>query len=209
MTRLPRFLPLAAATLAALLVAACASEPDRYYTLAAPVGGVAAVPEAVPPVFVEIGPIALPDRLARPQMVVRGDSAGAQVRVLEKHRWSASFEKEMRDALAAGIVARSGAIDVSRTPRQAGQPVWRVTVQVRDFDAVEDSRIDAAFGWTLRRSDAPRSLHCSWQASEPAGNGIGGVAAGAQRITARAADAIAGQLAALRADPAAACLSGT
>jgi len=201
---------LVAVVAAALLATACASQPDRYYTLAAPPSVSASSPSnsAAPaaPVFVELAPVALPERLARPQMVVRDNAAGAQVRILEQHRWSASFEKELRDALAAGVVARGGAIDVTKAARQNGQPVWRVAVQLRDFDAVENSRVDASFGWTLRRSDAPRALHCHWQGSEAAIGGIDSLALGAQRITSRAAEAIARQIASLQADPAAACL---
>lgn len=202
----------ATATLAALAALAtltgCASKPDSYYTLAAPVDALGPVAEATPPLFIEVAPVAMPERLARAQMLVRKSGPGAEVRLMEDHLWTSSFENEMRDALAARIAGRLGAVDSTKGGRQTDQPVWRVAVQLRQFDAVEDTRVDAAFSWTLRRSDADRRLSCQWAASEKVAPGIDALAGGAQRVTTRAADAIALQLAALRTDPAAACLAG-
>ena len=190
---------------AAALAAGCASKPDRYYTLAAPSGMAASAPEAAAPLFIELAPLAMPERLARPQMLVRKNAPGAEVELLEQHRWSSSFESELRDALASGVATRLGAIDATKGGRQTSQPAWRIAVQLRQFDAVEDTRVDAAFSWTLRRSDADRTLSCQWSGSEPVGTGIESLAQGAQRVTAKAADAIARQVAALQANPAAAC----
>ena len=202
MKRLPR--TLLGALALSLLAAGCAtSTPDRYYTLAAPADAVP-VP-SVTPVFIELAPVAVPERLARPQMLVQRTGGGAQVAVLEQHRWSASFENELRDALAAGIASRLGAIDVTKGGRQPSQPAWRIAVQLQRFDAIEDTRVDAAFSWTVRRSDAERSATCQWSGSEPVGQGIDALALGAQRVTAQAAQAIARQVSALQSDPAASC----
>jgi uncharacterized lipoprotein YmbA len=207
---LPRRRPAGAlwpALAAAAFAAGCASPPDRYYTLAMPVPVTASAPApAAPPVFMELAPVAVPERLARPQMVVhRSGGQGAEVALLEQHRWASSFESELRDALASGIAARLGAIDLTKGGRQPGQPAWRIAVQLRRFDAIENVRVDAAFSWTVRRSDADRSATCQWVAGEPVGSGIEALAEGAQRVTAKAAEAIARHLAALQADPAAAC----
>ncbi|RZI69472.1 PqiC family protein [Variovorax guangxiensis] len=194
-------LPLAVA----LFVAGCASAPDRYYTLAAPTEAAAPLLTGGP-VFIELAPVAVPERLARPQMLVQQPGGrSAEVALLEQHRWSSSFENELRDALASGIAARLGAIDVTKGGRQPTQPAWRIAVQVRQFDAIENTRVDAAFSWTVRRSDAERSTTCRWSASEPVGSGIDALAQGAQRVTAKAAEAIARHLATLQADAAAPC----
>ncbi len=196
---------------AAALLAGCASQPDRYYTLAAPAN---ALPPSstsptgnAAPVYIELAPIALPERLARPQMVVSqaGGGGGAEVKLLEKHRWTSSFENELRDALSSGITSRLGAVDVTKGSRPTDQPAWRIAVQLKQFDAVEDSRVDAGFSWTVRRSDTDRYASCTWSGSEPVGRGIDALALGAQRVTAGTAQAIARHVAALQADPAAAC----
>lgn len=201
--------PLAAllAFSAVALATGCASPKDRYYTLAAPAESAAtAASTPTPLLFIEMAPIALPERLARPQMVVRKDTPGAEVRLLEQHRWASSFENELRDALAAGVASRTGAIDLTRGGRQASQPVWRIAVQVRQFDAVEDSRVDTAMSWTLRRVDRDTALSCSWSGSEKADAGIDALALGAQRLARRAANAIGDQVLALQASASAACI---
>ena len=192
-----------AAAVAALL-SACSSPVTRYYTLAEPAPATA--PRSATPLFVELAPLALPERLARPQMVVRkAGAASTEVEVLEQHRWSSSFESELRDALASGVAARVGAADSTRGGRQTGQPAWRIAVQVRQFDAIDGTRVDAALSWTLRRTDADRSAACQWSASEPAGAGIDALAQAAQRLTARASEAIARHVAAAQAGTLADC----
>ncbi|MDM0118556.1 PqiC family protein [Variovorax arabinosiphilus] len=205
MTRYPTSL-VAACLAVAVLVAGCASAPDRYYTLAAPGGSSSAAPTSGAPVFIELAPVAVPERLARPQMVVH-QAAGqsAEVALLEQHRWSSSFENELRDALSSGIATRLGAIDVTKGGRQPSTPAWRIAVQVRQFDAVENTRVDAALSWTVRRSDADLSATCQWRTSEPVGRGIDALALGAQRVAASASEAIARHIAQLQQNPGTPC----
>ena len=191
---------------AAVLIAGCASAPDRYYTLAAPGASSSAAPAAGTPVFIELAPVAVPERLARPQMVVHpAGGRSAEVSLLEQHRWSSSFENELRDALSSGIAARLGAIDVTKGGRQPSTPAWRIAVQVQQFDAVENTRVDAALSWTVRRSDADLSATCQWRTAEPVGNGIDALAQGAQRVASKASDAIARHVAQLQQNPGATC----
>ncbi|MEO7241285.1 MAG: PqiC family protein [Variovorax sp.] len=207
----------AALMITALLagLAGCAAAPTRYYTLAetAPIGpggivapGAAALARAGP-IVIELAPIAVPERLARPQLVVReakGD-AGAEISVLEQYRWTSSFENELRDALASGIARRLGAVDQTRGTRQSAQPAWRIAVQLRQFDAIENRGVEAALSWTARRSDQGSTASCQWSASESASAGIDALADAAQRVTARAAEVMARHIAALRTDPRAPC----
>ncbi|MEP6723119.1 MAG: PqiC family protein [Variovorax sp.] len=198
------------AAMATLMLAGCASPPTRYYTLAAPVPAVApaAPPAAAAPLWIELAPVGMPERLARPQLVVRpaGDGSRAEVEILEQHRWASSFENELRDALASGIAARLGAHDGTRGGRPAAAPVTRIAVQLRQFDAVEGGKVEADLGWTLRRTEQPRSMVCQISLSEPVGGtGIDAVAQGAQRLTANASAAIARSVAALQQNPDAAC----
>ncbi len=198
-------LKLAFLALAAVL-AGCASKPDNYYTLASPVAAADAAPSTLggaAPLYIELAPVAVPERLARPQMVVRQPNGSVQVEVLEQHRWASSFENELRDALASGIAGRLGALDVTKGGRQTSQPVWRIAVQLQQFDAVDGGRVDAGFSWTLRRSDEARTLVCQLNLGEAVGNGMDAVARGAQRVTAAAAAAMARSVDAARANPSA------
>ena len=136
----------------------------------------------------------MPERFARPQLVVRqkGAAEGPQVDILEQHRWSSSFENELRDALAQ---RHRGAARRRRCHQVAGARAasrWlRIAVQLRQFDAVESSRVDASFSWTVRRTDEGPATACQLSLSEPVGNGIEALAVGAQRVTAKLADAVA------------------
>ncbi|WP_440531592.1 PqiC family protein [Variovorax sp. YR566] len=201
----------AAATLA-VLAAGCASKPDNYYTLASPVAAAEAAPSTLgsaAPLYIELAPVAVPERFARPQMVVRQPNGSVQVEVLEQHRWAASFENELRDALASGIAGRLGALDVTKGGRQSSQPVWRIAVQLQQFDAVDGGRVDASFNWTLRRSDEARTVVCQLNLGEAVGSGMDAVAQGAQRVTSAAAAAMARSVSAARANPAATACTTT
>jgi uncharacterized lipoprotein YmbA len=211
--RTTNFLPVAGAAIlgSALLLAGCASNTGpQYYSLAetkAP-GRAPMVPAAgAAPLYIEFAPIAMPDRFARPQMVVRKRAAPESpgVDILEDHRWSSSFEFELRDALGSGIVSRLGAVDVTKSGRQRGQPVTRIAVQMGQFDAVEGSRVDASFTWTVRRTDEGAPTGCQLSVSEPVGSGFDALAQGAQRVTAKLADAIASSISAINANQAPPC----
>lgn len=193
---------------AAALLAACASTAPQYYSLADA--------DALPPApatggatgYIELAPIAMPERFARPQLVVRQKdaAAGPEVDILEQHRWSSSFENELRDALGSGIARRLGAVDATKGGRLRGQPVMRIAVQLRQFDAVEGSRVDAGFSWTLRRTEESLAIGCQLSVSEPVGGrGIDALARGAQRATARLADAIARSVTAVQNNAASPC----
>lgn len=194
---------------AAVVLAGCAAgSAPQYYSLAdgndpappAIAGGAAG--------FIELAPIAMPERFARPQLVVRRKEAseGPQVDVLEQHRWSSSFDNELRDALGSSIAQRLGAVDATKGGRPRGQPVTRIAVQLRQFDAVENSRVDAGFSWTLRRGEEGLAVGCQLFVSEPAATGgIDALARGAQRATARLADVIARSVKALQSNAANPC----
>lgn len=185
--------------LLALALTGCATPPTtRYYSLAP-----AVVPSPASTLQIEVPPIALPERLVRPQLVVR--SAANPFDVLQQHRWAAPFDSELHDALASGITQQLGAVDVTAGGRLASPPVYRVTVQLRQWDAAVDSQVQASFSWTIRRSDGTRNLACQWSQSEPVGPGIAALAQGAQRLTGRAAHSMAASLKALDADATATC----
>ena len=203
--RTKNFSPMAAMLAAAWLAAGCGSAAGpRYYSLAQPTPPARAAAVAAAPSYIELAPIAMPERFARPQLVVRGKDGGPAVEILEQHRWSSSFENELRDALGSAIAGRLGAVDVSKTGRPRDQPATRIAVQLEQFDAIEGERIDARFSWTVRRTDEGSATGCRLSVSEPVGGGFDALAQGAQRVAAKLADAIADSVAA-RAAAAAGC----
>ncbi|WP_081768706.1 membrane integrity-associated transporter subunit PqiC [Herbaspirillum sp. RV1423] len=205
-----RRLTLLSAAVLTLTLVACASAPTRFYTLAGPTpdtqtpparpaasATLSVISNAPRQTYIEVLPVSVPERLARPQIVVRTDDT--RVDILEQDRWSAPFNNELRDALASGVANRLGAVDVTRGGRPAGRPVYRIVVELRQLDAMKGGKVDAAFGWTITRSDDNSSAVCRLTVLEPApGVGVDGVVQGMQRAVANVANAIAADVAALR-----------
>ncbi|WP_211452944.1 PqiC family protein [Collimonas antrihumi] len=192
----------------ALLLAGCASPPTRFYTLSAPLAAPAPAIQSAR-LFIDVAPVTLPERLARPQLVVRsaGSASSTRVDILEQERWSAPFNSELRDALASSIANRLGAIDVSRSGRPTDQPVYRIAVELREFDAVPGEKVQATYGWTISRSDNSRSSACQLSVTEAVASGIDALVLGVQRTVADAADGIAANVVAFKANTASSCKS--
>jgi uncharacterized lipoprotein YmbA len=192
-------------TLATVLaLTGCASSPTRFYTLSAP-----AVPVQTQNarLFIEVSPIALPERLARPQLVVRssGANAGARVDILEQERWSSPFNNELRDALASGLANRLGATDVSRSGRPTDQPVYRIAIELRQFDAAPGDKVQATYGWSITRSDNAKTSACQLTVSEPVAAGIDALVLGVQKTVADAVNAIAANVSTFKSGAAPVC----
>jgi uncharacterized lipoprotein YmbA len=195
-------------TIAALLsLAACSSPPLRFYSLATPpASATQAMPASSTGIFIDVAPVGVPERLTRPQLVVTQKGGGGRMDVLEQDRWTSPFNNELHDTLANGIAAQLGAVDVKHGGRQEGQPVYRIAVNLRQFDAIDGDRVDAAFGWTVTRVDDGRAASCQAAFSVPAGEGTEALVAAMQKTVAMATAAIAATVDDLRSG-AAACRS--
>jgi len=164
--------------LLALTLAGCATPATtRFYTLANPTKGLIAASPTSSPIAIEVLPINVPERLKRPQLVV-STHGSTQLKILEQDRWSSSFNDELRDAMASGISGQLGATDVSHGGRVAGQPVYRIAIVLRQYDAIAGDKVQANFGWSITRmansanSGTEASLACQADISKPAGNSM-------------------------------------
>jgi uncharacterized lipoprotein YmbA len=214
--------PVGLLTVAALVLAltACAAPPVRYYSLAGglpdPVGPGAVVAGTTngAPLHIEVAPVGVPERLARPQMVVRiargneQELPSSQVAVLEEQRWASSLDSELRDAFAGAIASRAGAVDVTRGGRLPGQPVYRIAIRASQLLASLDRQVDAVFGWTITRTDDSRHAICEVSVSRPADKGMDALVQAIKQVVAVAADHIATDIAQLQARGTADCESG-
>ena len=196
--------------LAALSLAGCASvgEKTRFYTLSVPSDMREKDPYpgySATPIFIEVMPVSVPERLARPQLVVSIKGQDGELLVLEQARWSSPFNLELRDALAAAIAGKIGAIKVIRRGRLAGQPIYRIAVELSQFDATVGGRVNARFDWTITHSTLARSAACYSVISEPAGDSIESLVNGIQHVVAAAAESISEDLTQLNGGGAASC----
>lgn len=180
----------------ALLAVGCASVPaTRFYTLSTPsepsgAKDTSRLPQPSMPIFIEVTPVNVPERLARPQLVVRSPGSGeTQLSILEHDRWSSHFNYELRDAFAIGIANRTGAVNRTGGIRAPGQPSYRIAIELSQFDAIVGDKVQARFGWTITRSTDGSIAACYSEISEPVGEGIDGVVKGVQRaVSSVAAD---------------------
>lgn len=204
MTRHRLLLPLA---LGAALLAGCASPDPRYYTLAqgpaaaAGAEGQAAAPARAPqaqPVWIEVAPVRVPERLNRPQLVVRDGKDGNALKLLDLSRWSAPLPDELRDALSQQLQARLGAVDTYQQGLSEVAPVFRITTEVVRLDADVGQRAGAVINWTVRRLPDGKVKAGRTQAELPAPGAVDGVVAAYRQIVASTADDIAAGVDTLR-----------
>lgn len=191
---------------AVLMLSACAtaSAPAHFYTLSAPVDATAA-PAQPTPLLVEIMPVHVPERLARPQIVVRADGNAAQVHILEHERWSSPFDYELHDAFASAISADLSAVDIGRAGQAADARSYRIAIELVQFDAVPDDHLQTRFSWSVKRSDDGMTAICQTATSQAISHGISGVVQGVQQAVDRTAQEIAAGIASLEAGNNAAC----
>jgi len=192
------------------LAASCASvgEKTKFYTLSVPSDTRGKDPYpgySVTPIFIEVMPVSVPERLARPQLVVSSKGQDGELLVLEQARWSSPFNLELRDALAAAIAGKIGAIKVIRRGRLAGQPIYRIAIELSQFDATVGGRVNARFDWAITHSTQARSAACYSVISEPAGDSIESLVNGIQHVVAAAAESISENLTQLNGVGAASC----
>ncbi len=174
-----------------LFVGACSSPTIRYHTLTSPSLG---EPSARPPAsfVLSILPVGVPSQLDQTQLVVRQGANDALV--LDNDRWLSPLGEEIRTTLATALVNRLNAQDVSGlAERTGGQPVLRVHLQVRRFDAWPGQWVSFAGDWTLSATNAGNrvQLLCSSHFTERSPGGYADMLLAQQKILARVAEQIA------------------
>ena len=194
---------------AVLLTAGCASMPEtKYYTLSVPSdlrekGTYRGTPDT--PIFIDVLPVTVPARLARPQLVISTKGQEPQLVILEQARWSSHFNQELRDAFVAAIGEKIGGINESHGSRKAGRPVYHIAVELSQFDAMIGGRINARFDWTITRSTQARRAACYSVISEASGSSIESLVKGIQNVVTTAAERISQNLIELNGSGAATC----
>lgn len=203
---------------AVLLAAGCASVSEtRFYTLSDPAPSSEpkdslsrSLPSSSPgPIFIDVMPVTVPERLARPQLVVRTKGQATQLFILEQERWSSHFNYELRDAFATRIANQIGAINETRGSRSPDQPSYRIAIELGKFDAIVGDQVQARFGWTITRTTDGRNAACYSMLSEPVSGGISGVVKGVQRMVSSVAADISRNLIELDTGLAATCAAPT
>ncbi|MDI1362627.1 PqiC family protein [Methylotenera sp.] len=141
----------------AIALAACATPATvRFYTLSNQTQSKPAGVSNTTPIAIEVLPVRVPERLKRPQLVITSKSV-SQIKILEQDRWSSAFNDELHDAFVSGITNQLGAIDISRGGRVANQPIYRISINLQQFNATLGEQVQTNFVWTITRLNAGTS----------------------------------------------------
>lgn len=183
MSRAPSSI-LCAALLAVLT--ACSSPNPRYYTLGAPAP---AAPAAATTRTVAVGPVTVPARVDRPQLVI---SEGAhQVRIDEFSRWAEPLADGIGAALVAQLALRlPGTLVRSWGEGGVGDPgAVQVRIDVQRFDIVPGDHVRVELLWTvLAPGAAPRTGISVVSEPSPEGGVEAAVAAHSRALQRASAD---------------------
>jgi uncharacterized protein len=133
--------------LVALAVGCSASPASRFYTLSAAPG-----PAATPSnLSVIVGPVAVPDVVDRPQIVV---SMGPnQVRLEDFNRWASPLQNNIARVVADNLALMLGTPRVTLSAQtMSADADYRAAIEVKSFQSApgEAAVLDAV--WTVRRT---------------------------------------------------------
>ncbi|WP_066739337.1 membrane integrity-associated transporter subunit PqiC [Cupriavidus sp. D384] len=208
-----RSLTLCATLVGLAWLGGCASPEPRYYTLAT--GATATASNAAPgiapstqPLWIEVSPVRVPERLNRAQLVVIDGKTGS-VKLLDQSRWSSPLPDELRDALSQQLQGNLGAVDTYQQGISDVTPVYRITTEVVRLDADPGQRAGASIAWTVRRLPDGRVLSGRTEADLPAPGQVDGVVGAYRQIVAATASDIAAGVQSLRVQGGAAASSAS
>ncbi len=194
MSRVRRYAAIAACVMALVASAGCGSSPTRFYALSplpqggGPTGGVARSGPAL-----GIGPVSVPERLNRPEIVTWvGDNT---LRLAEFDVWAAPLQDSITRVLAENLSVLLPTDRATIFPWASDTPIdYEVRVEVSRLDGALGGECSLIARWSiLRRADkqmkAGRSSH-----TEPAGDAYATFVAAQSRLVASLSRDIAAAL---------------
>ena len=146
----------------AFLLTACGSTPPvHHYLLEAQAPTATALSTDLP--RLGMGEITLPDYLNRPQITRRG--TGGRLILSDSERWGEPLEDGFRRILAENLTRLLGDSKVALRPLPSGEEgVYRLTVDVNQFEAGPDQQVTLTAHWSLKLPNRPPLLrHSRWQ----------------------------------------------
>jgi uncharacterized lipoprotein YmbA len=188
--------------LAAALAACTTPAAMRFYTLSNPTQNQPITVSKGTPIAIEILPVRVPEGLKRPQLVLTSKNI-SQLKILEQDRWSSAFNDELHDAFVGGITNQLGAIDISHGGRVANQPIYRISINMQQFNATLGEQVQTNFAWTITRLNAGTSsgdmpsLSCQSIISKTVSSDINAVVIGLQEAVADVTKAISANVTSL------------
>jgi uncharacterized protein len=140
--------------LATALLVACGTPPkERYYTLSSAPQDAGAATKALSATSIVVGPVSLPDRVDRAQLVV--NMGPNRVAILEQERWAGPLKSEIARVIAENLSRELGAARVSTYPSTtSGDVAYQVVIEVQAFESSLGDAVTLDALWTIRTSAA-------------------------------------------------------
>ena len=151
---------------AALILAACASPREHFYTLLDPTVRLHE-PPVHPERLVIVGPVKVPSDVDRPELVVQDTQH--RVLVLEQERWIEPLAVGIRRALVRDLATRLPQAAVREDDFGGGRDALRVEVSVRRLDAALDAGASLEADWQVIVGSAQRRQGVTVTQSPPQG----------------------------------------
>ena len=188
--------------LGALLSGCASSPPSRFYTLTPEsFGGSGATSGVVFAHSVAVGPVSLPERVDRPQFVVR--QGANQIVVLETRRWAEPLNSGIAEAVA-GYLSHDlhGARVTPMTQSVAGEAEFDVSLDVQRFEMIVGEAAVVDVIWTIKRRDgaakpivgSSRERESAKPVADTADDAYAALVAAQERALASISSAIAAEL---------------
>jgi uncharacterized lipoprotein YmbA len=163
-----RSLLLIAAVLAVSVLGGCASSPQAAFYTLSPERAQAPVDPGVAALAVSIGPVAVPDLVDRPQLVLRVNAT--QVRIDEFARWAEPLKSQVGNVIAADLAQLLPGAQVSSYPQWADRATaYQVSVDVQRFDSAPGDAAAVSVLWLVRPPKQGTPVSGRSIVSEPAG----------------------------------------
>lgn len=122
----------------------------NYYSLVANTPQIDTQPVQQLPVTVGVGPIRLPQLLARPHLVTRSETY--QVQHAESERWSGDLQEEITHTLAGNLSRQLGTEEITIYPwSKSFSPDWQLRVDIQRLDGELGKMAYLEARWTLIR----------------------------------------------------------
>lgn len=131
------------------LIWGCTSPKTAYYKLNAE--PIPSMPSATNKMRIMVGPIAVPARMDRPQIVTQ--APGNEVEVYEYHRWAGSLKGDVGRVISSSLARNLNAPNVWNFAQSTqAQFDYQVLVDVQNLEGAQGGEVVADVLWTIKPS---------------------------------------------------------
>ena len=132
-----------------MLMLGCSSPKTSYYKLNAE--PIPAMPSVSNQARIMVGPISVPTRMDRPQIVTQ--AAGSEVEVYEYHRWAGSLKGDVGRVISSSLARNLGAPNVWNFAQSTqSQYDYQVLIDVQSLESSQGGDVVADVLWTIKPS---------------------------------------------------------